>query len=103
LALGQVETTFGDRGRKVVEDVGVLGRGTFDRRSSAGGGSCGGDEVHSFETVTEFAVGVVVEGVEVGADGTREEDGVLGNDGQSRPEIVKLNLGNVQTIDMNTT
>lgn len=66
--------------------------------------------MNAFERVAELGVGVIVEGVEVGAYRAGEEDGILGvvwlaaanseyrgraylwNDGQSRPEIMELDL-----------
>lgn len=52
------------------------------------------------ERVAQGGVGVVVEGVEVGADGAREEDGVLRDDGEARAQVVQVDLGNVLPVDV---
>ena len=53
-----------------------------------GGAVGGGDEVDTLEGFTELGVGELVEGVEVGADGAGEEDGVLGDDGETGAQVM---------------
>lgn len=53
----------------------------------------------TLKTLLQLLVGVLVKRIQVGADGTREQDGILGNDGQARAQAVKTDLGNVDTIN----
>ncbi len=56
--------------------------------------------MHALEGVAEGGVGLVVEGVEVGADGAGEEDGILWDDGEAGAEVVELDLGDVDAVDV---
>ncbi len=114
LALREVEAAFGDAGVEGVEDVrvgvcGGGGGGVGDGRGGGGaaggrahdsrGGSRAGDEVDALEGVAELDIGVLVESVEVAADGAGEQDGVLRDDGQSAAEIVQFHRRDVEAVD----
>lgn len=57
--------------------------------------------MNALEGLAQLGIGLVVERVEVGAYGAREEDGVLRDDGQARAQVVKLDGGDIDAIDMN--
>lgn len=104
LALGEVQAAFGDGAREVAEDVGVGiggGGGGGRRRGDGGRGAArAADEVHALEGVAQRGVGVPAEGVEVAPDGAGEEDGVLRYDCQARAQVVQLDGGDVQPVDV---
>ena len=84
LALRKVQAALGDGRGEVVEDVGVdvAARGVGGRgRNGRRGATRAADEVYALEGVAELGVGVLFEGVEIGADGAREEYRVLGYQG----------------------
>lgn len=59
--------------------------------------------MYALEGFAELDIGELVEGVEIGADSTREEDWVLGDDGESSTEIMELDSGDINPIDDDTT
>jgi hypothetical protein len=109
LALRQIEAALGDGGGEVAEGVGVFLGGGADRGAGARrggwglGGLVGTDEVDALKTVTELGVGVVVEWIEVGADGSREQDRILRDDGKARAQIVELDGGDVDAVDVDAS
>lgn len=64
-----------------------------------GEGEVVGDEGGLAEGGPEFQVGVLGEGVEVGADGAVEEGGVLGDDGEAGAEVLQADAGDVLVVD----
>ena len=59
--------------------------------------------MNTFEGVSKLSVSVLIEGVEVGTNGTGKENRVLGDDCKSASKVVKVDLGDIDTVDMNTT
>lgn len=57
------------------------------------------DHLHSTQRIEAVSVGVFIEGVEVGSDRAREEDGFLGDEGQARSEIGETDFGDVKAVD----
>lgn len=55
------------------------------------------------ESSPDFLITVHLKGVQVHAKCAREEDRVLGNDGNARTEIVQSQLTNVHLVDDNFT
>lgn len=51
------------------------------------------------QSVKELCVVVFVERVEVSADGTREEDGVLWDDGDAGAEVMETEGRDVEAVD----
>ena len=62
-------------------------------------GSARGRKVHALERGLQLGVAVAVEGVEVGAHGAGEEDGVLRDDGKAGAEVVELDGCYVEAVD----
>ena len=60
--------------------------------------AAGGDEAHALERVAEFGVGAPAEGVEVGAEGAGEEDGILRDEGEAGAQLAQLDLGQVDPV-----
>ena len=53
----------------------------------------------AFEGVAELGIGVLVESIEIRADGAGKENGVLGDDGETAAEVVEVDLGDVDAVD----
>jgi hypothetical protein len=118
LTLGEIRAGGGDGRVQGEEDVGVfLGDGGDAAGFGGGGGfawveaevgfgdggaGVGGDEMDALEGFAELLVGEFVEGVEVGADGAGEEDGVLRDDGEAGAEVVEFDGGDVDAVDDDT-
>ncbi|GKT41748.1 uncharacterized protein ColSpa_01929 [Colletotrichum spaethianum] len=114
LALREVPAALGDGGVEAAEDVGVLLRRVERGRLAGvvGGGGAGRlagrrrarlHQVHALQRVAEIGVGLVVKGVKVGAHGAGEEDGVLRDDGEAGAQLVELDLGDVEAVDVDAS
>jgi hypothetical protein len=58
-----------------------------------------GLEMALLERLPEVVVVVLLEGVQVELEGAREEDRVLGDDGEPPAEVVEADLGGVDAVD----
>ena len=113
LALGEVEAAFGDLGAEGLEDVGICVGGGGSGSAAAGARLSNelvaaretgvADQMNTFEGVAELGIGVLVEGIEVRADGAGEENRVLGDDGKTAAEVVEVDLGDVDAVDEDLT
>lgn len=69
------------------------------RRASGGRRKRRRSEAYSSQGIEALLVRVLAERVEVGADRARKEDGLLGEESESRAEVVQADLGDVDAID----
>lgn len=100
LALGEVQTALRDGRGEVVENVGVLGDGRGVGGVGGGDVPRGGEQVHALQTIPQLGIRVLVKGVQVRAHCAREEHGILRDNCEPRAQIVQLDLGDVQPVDV---
>lgn len=55
----------------------------------------------SHQGFLEFIIGELVERVEIRANGAREEERILWDNGQTRAQVGELDLGNINAVDRN--
>lgn len=55
----------------------------------------------SHQGFLEFIIGELVERVEIRANGAREEERILWDDGQARTQVGELDFGNVNAVNRN--
>ena len=58
--------------------------------------------MNTFEGFAELGIGELIKGVEIGADGSGEEDWILRDDGETHTQIVEFDGRDIDSINDNT-